>query len=206
MLDQLQRQGPALSWKTGNDTMEGNGSDLHQDKARRFRDAALPYLDDVYTLARYLLRNTGDAEDAVQECYLRALRHFDTYRGPAIKPWLFAILRNICRGEFARRSGAPLNMGGETEEDEDTTPLWQEAQASPETEILRARDAETIRHLVAELPEPFREAIVLREINDLSYSEIAEVVGAPLGTVMSRLARARSMLRKAWLAEEGLPT
>ena len=80
MLHQLQRQGPALSWKTGNDTMEGNGGDPHQDKARRFRDAALPYLDDVYTLARYLLRNTGDAEDAVQECYLRALRHFDTSR------------------------------------------------------------------------------------------------------------------------------
>src|SRR5437899_3792519 len=152
MLDQLQRQGPALSWKTGNDTMEGNGSDPHQDKARRFRDAALPYLDDVYTLARYLLRDNTDAEDAAQQCYLRALRHFDTFRGPAIKPWLFAILRNVCRGEFARRSGAPLNMGGETEEDEDAAPLWQEAQASPETEILRARDAETIRHLVADLP------------------------------------------------------
>src|SRR5256886_8448271 len=107
MLDQLQRQGPALSWKTGNDTMEGNGSDLHQDKARRFRDAALPYLDDVYTLARYLLRNTGDAEDAVQECYLRALRHFDTFRGPAIKPWLFALLRHACRGAFPRRPPAP---------------------------------------------------------------------------------------------------
>jgi RNA polymerase sigma-70 factor, ECF subfamily len=190
----------------GCEIMTGNGSGDDHDKARRFRDAVLPHLDDVYTLARYLLRDSTDAEDAAQECYLRALRHFDTYRGPAMKPWLFAILRNICRGEFARRSGAPINMGGETEEDEDTAPLWQEARASPETEILRARDAETIRHLVAELPEPFREAIVLREINDLSYSEIAEVVGAPLGTVMSRLARARSMLRKAWLAEEGLPT
>jgi len=206
MLDQLQRQGPALSWKTGNDTMEGNGSDLHQDKARRFRDAALPYLDDVYTLARYLLRNTGDAEDAVQECYLRALRHFDTFRGPAIKPWLFAILRNVCRGEFSRRSGAPLEMDSETEENEGAAPLWQEAQASPETEVLRQRDTEAIRRLVADLPAPFREAIVLREINDLSYREIADVIGAPVGTVMSRLARARSMLRKAWIAEEGLPT
>ena len=97
-------------------------------------------------------------------------------------------------------------MGGETEEDEDTTPLWQEAQASPETEVLRQRDTEAIRRLVADLPAPFRKAIVLREINDLSYREIAEVVGAPVGTVMSRLARARSMLRKAWIAEEGLPT
>jgi RNA polymerase sigma-70 factor, ECF subfamily len=175
------------------------------DNARRFHDAALPYLDDVYTLARYLLRDSADAEDAAQECYLRALRHFDTYRGPAMKPWLFAILRNICRGEFSRRSGAPLNMGDEAEENEDAAPLWQKPQASPETEVLRQWDGETIRRLVADLPDPFREAIVLREINDLSYREIADVIGAPVGTVMSRLARARSMLRKAWVAEEGLP-
>jgi RNA polymerase sigma-70 factor (ECF subfamily) len=182
----------------------GNGSG--DDQARRFRDAALPHLDDVYTLARYLLRDGANADDAVQECYLRALRYFDTYHGPAMKPWLFAILRNICRGEFSRRSGAPLEMDGETEEHEGATPLWQEAQASPETEVLRQRDTEAIRRLVADLPAPFREAIVLREINDLSYREIADVIGAPVGTVMSRLARARSMLRKAWIAEEGLPT
>ena len=80
----------------------GNANVDDDDKARRFRDAALPHLDDVYTLARYMLRNATDAEDAVQECYLRALRHFDTYRGPAMKPWLFAILRNVCRSEFVR--------------------------------------------------------------------------------------------------------
>src|SRR5436309_12344419 len=77
------------------------------ERARRFREAALPHLDDVYTLARYLLRDATDAEDAVQECYLRALRHFDGYRGPAMKPWLFAILRNVCRAEFARRASSP---------------------------------------------------------------------------------------------------
>jgi RNA polymerase sigma-70 factor, ECF subfamily len=211
MLDRPQRLGLALPWKAGDDMIAGNGGDAHQDKARRFRDAALPHLDDVYTLARYLLRDTADAEDAAQECYLRALRHFDTFRGPAIKPWLFAILRNVCRGEFARRSGAlhsiDHSVDGETNEDEDAvSPLWQEPQVSPETEVLHQRDAETIRRLVAELPDPFREAIVLREVNDLSYSEIADVVGVPIGTVMSRLARARSMLRKAWIAEEGLPT
>jgi RNA polymerase sigma-70 factor, ECF subfamily len=186
--------------------MAGIGSGDHNDKARRFRDAALPHLDDVYTLARYLLRDGADAEDAVQECYLRALRHFDTYRGPAMKPWLFAILRNVCRTEFVRRSGVVLSMDGQTEEDEDAAPLWQEASVSPEAEMLRQRDAQTIRRLVAELPEPFRETIVLREINDLSYGEIANVVGVPVGTVMSRLARARSMLRKAWIAEEGPST
>jgi RNA polymerase sigma factor (sigma-70 family) len=81
-------------------TGEGNGE---HDRARRFRDAALPYLDDVYSLARYLMRNPADAEDAAQECYVRALRHFDSYRGPAMKPWLLTILRNVCNAEFARR-------------------------------------------------------------------------------------------------------
>jgi RNA polymerase sigma factor (sigma-70 family) len=206
MFDRAQRQGLALAWKAGRGMMAGNGSDANQDKARRFRDAALPHLDDVYTLARYLLHNTADADDAVQECYLRALRYFDTFRGTEIKPWLFAILRNVCRGEFARRSRATLAMDDTTDDTEDAVPLWQEEQASPETEMLHQRDTEAIRRLVAELPDPFREAIVLREVNDLSYSEIADVVGAPIGTVMSRLARARSMLRKAWIAEEGLPT
>jgi RNA polymerase sigma factor (sigma-70 family) len=206
MFDRAQRQGLALAWKAGRGMMAGNGSDANQDKARRFRDAALPHLDDVYTLARYLLHNTADADDAVQECYLRALRYFDTFRGTEIKPWLFAILRNVCRGEFARRSHATLAMDDTTDDTEDAVPLWQEEQASPETEMLHQRDTEAIRRLVAELPDPFREAIVLREVNELSYSEIADVVGVPIGTVMSRLARARSMLRKAWIAEEGLPT
>ena len=207
MLYRTQRQGLALAWKAGDDTMAGNGSDANQDKARRFRVAALPYLDDVYTLARYLLHDTTDAEDAVQECYMRALRYFDTFRGSAIKPWLFAILRNVCRGEFARRSAAlhhiDHSVDAEADEEEDAVkPLWQEPQASPEAEMLHQRDAKTIRRLVAELPQPFRETIVLREINDLSYREIADVVGIPVGTVMSRLARARSLLRKAWVSEE----
>ena len=172
------------------------------DKARRFRDAALPHLDDVYTLARYLLRSAADADDAVQECYLRAFRHFDGLRGQATKPWLMAILRNVCRAEFARRSGAPADIADVAE---DALPLWQEPESSPETAILRQRDSQTVHALVAALPAPFREAIVLRDINDLSYREIAEVVGAPIGTVMSRLGRARSMLREAWLKSENEP-
>jgi RNA polymerase sigma-70 factor, ECF subfamily len=198
MLDRLQGRGLGVPSKAG-DRAAGHGD--KDDKARGFRDAALPHLDDVYTLARYMLRNGADAEDAVQECYLRALRHFDTYRGPAMKPWLFAILRNVCRSEFVRRSGVAID--GQAEEDEDAVLLWQEAPLSPETDMLRQWDAATIRRLVAELPDLFREAIVLREINDLSYGEIADVVGVPIGTVMSRLARARALLRKAWIAEEG---
>jgi RNA polymerase sigma-70 factor (ECF subfamily) len=183
-----------------------NGHGDNGDKARRFRDAAMPHLDDVYALARYLLPDEDDAEDAVQECYLRGLRHFDAFRGPAVKPWLFAILRNICRGGSARSSGPVGTTNGEWSKAEDAAPLWQEPQPSPEAEMLRQLDATTIRRLIADLPVPFREAIVLREINELSYREIADVVGAPVGTVMSRLARARFMLRNAWIAEEGLST
>jgi RNA polymerase sigma-70 factor (ECF subfamily) len=174
-----------------------------QERMRRFRDAALPHLDEVYTLARYLMRNTDDAEDAVQECYLRALRHFDSYRGPTMKPWLLAILRNVCNSEFTRRGRGEVPtdyaLDGSVAE---AMPMWQEPQASPEKMVVRQQDAATIRRLVAGLPEPFREAIVLREMNNLSYQEIAQVAGVPVGTVMSRLARARAMLRSAWNASE----
>ena len=173
-----------------------------QERMRTFQAAALPHLDDVYTLARYLMRNTQDAEDAVQECYLRALRHFDSYRGPAMKPWLLAILRNVCNAEFARRSKEEVPTDYSQDESlAEEMPMWQEPQASPEKMIVRQQDTATIRRLVAELPEPFREAIVLREMNNLSYQEIAQVAGVPVGTVMSRLARARAMLRAACAAE-----
>jgi len=173
------------------------------DKAQRFRAAALPYLDEVYTLARYLLRNAADAEDAAQECYLRAFRHFETFRGGSIKPWLLAILRNVCRAEFARRGGLAaattesLDAAGQAVET-----VWGDDSATPETNALRRFDAETVQRLISQLPDQFRETLVLREINDLSYREIAEVIGVPVGTVMSRLARARALLRAAWIAEE----
>jgi RNA polymerase sigma-70 factor, ECF subfamily len=179
---------------------EGGGD---RGKAERFRVAALPYLDDVYTLARYLLRNTADAEDAAQECYLRAFRHFETFRGGPIKPWLLAILRNVCRAEYARRGALAAVLAENTDETQRAADgLWNDAQQSPETETLRRLDGETVQRLIAQLPEAFREAIVLREINDLSYREIADVAGVPVGTVMSRLARARALVRSAWLAEE----
>jgi RNA polymerase sigma factor (sigma-70 family) len=185
--------------------MPVNAANDDPEKARRFRDAALPHLDDVYTLARYLLRDPTDAEDAVQECYLRALKHFDSYRGPAMKPWLFAILRNVCRAEFARRASSPTDTIEDVPDNAGQTPLWHEAQETPEAQLLRRRDATTIRRIVTALAEPFRETLVLREIHNLSYREIADVVEAPVGTVMSRLARARALLRSAWMAEEEQP-
>jgi RNA polymerase sigma-70 factor (ECF subfamily) len=180
-------------------------ANVEQERARRFRDAALPYLDDVYTLARYLMRNPADAEDAVQECYLRALRHFDSYRGPAMKPWLLTILKNVCYAEFARRGKHEVPTDFSDAEPVAADPVWQEPQATPESAMLRRQDDATIRRLVDALPTPFRDTIVLREINDLSYQEIAEVAGVPVGTVMSRLARARAMLRAAWNSSNGAP-
>src|SRR6202162_2666425 len=102
-----------------------NDAVAEQEKMRRFRDAALPHLDDVFTLARYLMRNPTDAEDAVQECYLRALRHCDSYRGRAMKQCLLAIFRNVCNAEFARRGRqeTPADLADD-EQAEATPPIW----------------------------------------------------------------------------------
>jgi RNA polymerase sigma-70 factor, ECF subfamily len=196
---------PAPNLKAEGQSMTVPAGSNDVDRAERFRAATLPHLDDLYTLARYLLRNHADADDAVQECYLRALRYFDGFRGEAIKPWLMTILRNVCHAEFARRSGG-VSVSADADLEEDAPVLWQEETPTAETEMLRQDDAETIRRLVAALPQQFREAIVLRDVNDLSYREIAEVIGVPIGTVMSRLGRARSMLRQAWLEAESEET
>ena len=167
-------------------------------KAERFKVLALPHLDEVYTLARYLMRSASEADDAVQECYLRAFRHFETFRGGPIKPWLMAILRNVC---LASQAGGERLVYAES--DDKATPVWHEDAETPEQSVLRRHASETMRRLIGELPAEFREVIVLREINELSYRDIAAVIEAPIGTVMSRLARGRELLRKAWLAAEG---
>ncbi len=201
MLERV-RQAPTASRAAGRNRIMNGDAQLDLDRARRFRDAALPYLDDVYALARYLMRDIVEAEDAVQECYLRALRHFDNYRGPAMKPWLLTILRNVCNAEYARRNSRELPTEAGSEAIGNEEPPWQTPQVSPEAALLRQHDDQTIRRLVKELPQPFREVFVLREVNELSYQEIARLAGVPVGTVMSRLARARSILRSAWNAAE----
>src|SRR5215472_8769868 len=122
-----------------------NGNEA--DKARRFRDAALPHLDALYTVARYITRNAADAEDAVQECYLRAFRHYDGLRGTDIKPWLMAILRNVCRAEYARRSNV-VPFDPERDAVDHAVPLWQEEQVSPEGGMVQREDAEGVRALL----------------------------------------------------------
>ena len=186
-----------------------------EERARRFRDATLPCLDDAYTLAQYLMRNRSDAEDAVQECYLRALRHFDSWRGDtikgdtikgdSIKPWLFAILRNVCYAELGRRrrQETPTDFADDGHSSEQ--PFWQDPQPLPESEILDRQESAAVKQQIEALPAPFREAILLREFNEMSYREIAEVTGVPIGTVMSRLARARAMFVAGWKARDSAP-
>jgi len=169
-------------------------------KANRFKELALPHLDEVYTLARYLMRNRSDADDAVQECYLRAFRYFDTFQGGQIKPWLLAILRNVCHSAYSEN--ARLLYGEDAGDEAPVDPMWREQDETPEQTAVRRSESETMRRLINRLPAEFREIIVLREINDLSYRDIALVIEVPIGTVMSRLARARGMLRDAWVAAE----
>ena len=162
------------------------------ERAWRFRDAALPLIDDAYTFAHFLMRNQADADEAVRECYARAVRHFDSYRGRSIKPWLFAILRSVCH--------AALGWDGASTDPADGVRAADAPLSEPRSDAVttgRLHGA-LIRALVVDLPTPLREAIVLRECCGMSYGEIAEVVGVPIGTVVSRLAGARAMMLVAW--------
>lgn len=157
-------------------------------RAQRFRDATLPYLDDAYTLARVLLGNQADAEDAVQDCYVQALRDFDGFHGAGVRPWLLAIVRGICHARLGRREMAVDHTIAIEQ------PSRQVPQATPDSGDPDAQGGATIRQLVDALPAPLREIIVLRESSDMSYKEIGEVAGLPVSTVMSRLAQARGQL------------
>ncbi len=152
-----------------------------------FERMFLPYLDAAYNLARLLTRNEQDAEDIVQESYLRALRSFPTFRGEACRPWLLAIVRNTSLTWLQNNRG---RAGGVEFKEE----LYAIHAATPETQSLQAEQASGLSRCIEQLPSDFREAIVLRELEELSYREIADITGVPAGTVMSRLSRARARL------------
>jgi RNA polymerase sigma-70 factor (ECF subfamily) len=162
---------------------------LSPQELERFEECVLLHLDAAYNLARYLLRDPHEAEDAVQEAFLRAIRHFDGFRGADGRAWLLTIVRNACYTQFRRR-----RSGGEKVEfDEDIHSLEPEA-SEPEAEFASTLAAESVREGLGRLAFEFREVIVLRELEGLSYKEIAQVAGVPIGTVMSRLARGRKQL------------
>ena len=157
----------------------------------------LPHLDGAYNLARYLTRDAVLSEDIVQDAFVRALRGFGQFRGGSPRAWLFAIVRNCCRTAQSGPGGRLSLVVHESSLNEDEA-LGLERQSdpapSPEEEVIGKMEVDRLRRAIDAMPEPFREAIVLRELEDLSYAEIAEVSGAPIGTVMSRLSRGRAIL------------
>jgi RNA polymerase sigma-70 factor (ECF subfamily) len=156
---------------------------------QRFERIVLPHLDDAYTLARYLLRDEHDAQDVVQEASLRALRYFDGYSGGDARAWLLAIVRN-CSRTWRKRQ----RVDEHTVPFDETQYLSTSEADAPDAAAEQASEQARVQRAIDSLPDEFREVIVLREVQDLSYREIGDIVGVPIGTVMSRLARARKRL------------
>jgi RNA polymerase sigma-70 factor (ECF subfamily) len=155
------------------------------DSRSRFEQQVLPHLDAAYNLARWLTRNDQDAQDVVQDSALRAYRFFDGLRGEA-RPWLLSIVRNVAFSWLEK-----CRPGDIAALDED---MVDENAHSPETLVARSFDRRMLNEAIAALPAQFREVLILRELEDLSYKDIARIADVPIGTVMSRLARARRLL------------
>jgi RNA polymerase sigma-70 factor, ECF subfamily len=157
----------------------------------RFEQSVLPHLDAAYNLARWLTRNEHDARDVVQDACLRAFKFFGGFRGDNSRSWLLTIVRNTSYTwlEKNRKHELVSAMDETTEAVEDSSP-------NPAAAMLQQLDRERVRQAIENLPLEFREAIILRELEDLSYREIADIAGVPIGTVMSRLARARKLLER----------
>lgn len=173
---------------------------MEPSELERFEALVLPHMSAAYTLARYLTRNDYDADDVVQDAFLRALKYFGGFRGEGAsqsRAWLLAIVRNMAYTWGRRqRADASTTEFDETVHGEATTG------AHPESALSRSDARETLAHALDHLPPEFREVIVLREIEGLSYKEISEVVDVPVGTIMSRLSRARKRLQEALIAGE----
>lgn len=158
-------------------------------KVVRFEEIALPHLGAAYNLARWLVHNEPDAEDIVQEAYLRAFKFFKGYYGGDSRTWLLTIVRNTCYTWLQRNRLVRLTDPLDDKLDDTGIEV-----PDPEMLLIQRLDSEIVRHALQELPVEFREVVVLREMEGLSYKEIANVVDIPIGTVMSRLKRGRTRL------------
>jgi RNA polymerase sigma-70 factor (ECF subfamily) len=164
----------------------------------RFESVVLPHLDAAYALARWLTRNDADAADVVQEAVLRAFRYFDTYRGGDARSWILRVVRRTCYSWLERNRPADVLTFDDDEVLDDGIVGVPIAAGNTEALLQNRSDLRRLDVLIETLPAPLREVIVLRELHELGYREIAEITGVPIGTVMSRLHRARSALRRAW--------
>jgi RNA polymerase sigma factor (sigma-70 family) len=168
---------------------------------RRFREIVLPLLDDAFTLAKWLTRSATDAEDVVQDAALRALAALATVSVDRPRPWFLAIVRNAAMTWMARNRPKGVAYAGDMSDlDAIDAQGGSDDRPDPEQALIAREDAESLRQAIAGLPSPFLETLVMRDVNGLSYREIAEATEAPVGTVMSRLARARFALAKAMKA------
>jgi RNA polymerase sigma factor (sigma-70 family) len=158
----------------------------------RFAEVVIPHLDDAYRLARWIVGNRHDAEDVVQDACLRAFRAIGDHSSGNARAWLLAIVRNAA---FTRLAGERRRRGlDETAASSDPDALTPTAPATPEAALIRKTEGARLEAAIAALPDPYRETLVLRDISDLAYRDIAAITGVPIGTVMSRLARARALL------------
>jgi RNA polymerase sigma-70 factor (ECF subfamily) len=164
-----------------------------------FEQTVLPHLDAAYNLARWLAGNEHDAEDIVQESCLRALRFFDGFRGGNARAWLLTIVRNTSY-TFLTRRNPPVHVLPD-----DKLDAIEDESVNPELAMAVTDNIGKVREAVARLPAEFREVIVLREMEEHSYKEIADITGTPIGTVMSRLSRARRLLQQMLSAEQHVP-
>jgi len=164
--------------------------DLEADERRQFDQALLPHLDAAYNLARWLTQDAHAAEDVVQEAYLRAAQYFHSFRGGDGRAWLLGVVRRAAYDWLARRRAHPEVAFNEVLHDRG------DASTNPEDAVFRKADQARVHEALAELPPAFREVVVLRDLEGLSYQEIAGVTEVPLGTVMSRLARGREQLQR----------
>jgi RNA polymerase sigma-70 factor, ECF subfamily len=169
----------------------------------RFERLAMPHRDAAYNLAYWMLRSRDEAEDVVQDAYLRAFRAFPTFKGNAIKPWLLVIVRNACYSalEARKRNNRMILLSDDSNARRDVqAPEVATCAPSPEAELIAEAERQQLLSALAELPLKNRDVVVLREMEGLSYSEIAEITGTPIGTVMSRLSRGRALLREALIS------
>lgn len=174
--------------------------------AQEFERIVLPHLDAAYNLARWLVRNSHDAEDVVQEAYIRAFKFFGGYQGGNARSWILRIVRNAAYTFIEKRRPADL-----AEEFDETLHTGEKGQSDPEAALMQSAEGRVLQEALEALPVRFREVLILREIEGLSYKEIAAVADIPIGTVMSNLARSRAQLRERLLgirqkeAPHGLP-